>query len=177
MHDCILSLLTFTERPACLLWHPGLVGWCWSRKRITFLPGRQGAPPHYSNRIRATFDFLFPNRWIGKARPIAWPQRSPDTTGFSFVGMYDKTLCIRDKYVRPSTLDDGLLQQLGPLHLICWQERRKSLVIVWMCIGSSIVHTSKSTKHSNYLEPTLLQHTWNHVGKRFIYRTWRNKLN
>lgn len=45
---------------------------------------QDGAPPHYSNHVRAALDTRFPGRWIGRAGPIAWPPRSPDLTPLDF---------------------------------------------------------------------------------------------
>lgn len=45
---------------------------------------QDGAPPHYSNRVRTALDARFPERWIGRAGPIAWPPRSPDITPLDF---------------------------------------------------------------------------------------------
>lgn len=37
-----------------------------------------GAPPHFSMVARQFLDENYPNRWIGRAGPQAWPPRSPD---------------------------------------------------------------------------------------------------
>ncbi|XP_011646544.1 uncharacterized protein LOC105433110 [Pogonomyrmex barbatus] len=37
-----------------------------------------GAPAHYSRRVREILDTHFPNRWIGRDCSIVWPARSPD---------------------------------------------------------------------------------------------------
>lgn len=39
-----------------------------------------GAPPHFSLLVREHFNNEFPNRWIGRGGPQAWPARSPDLT-------------------------------------------------------------------------------------------------
>jgi len=41
---------------------------------------QDGAPPHFALPVRAYLDSKLPNRWIGRAGPIAWPARSPDLT-------------------------------------------------------------------------------------------------
>lgn len=43
-----------------------------------------GAPPHYSLRVRQFLNNQFPNRWIGRAGPVNWPPRSPDLTCLDF---------------------------------------------------------------------------------------------
>ncbi|XP_036149084.1 uncharacterized protein LOC118647750 [Monomorium pharaonis] len=37
-----------------------------------------GAPAHFSRRVREILDDRYPNRWMGRGGPIAWPPRSPD---------------------------------------------------------------------------------------------------
>lgn len=39
-----------------------------------------GAPPHQTGPVREYLNEKFPNKWIGKNGPIAWPARSPDLT-------------------------------------------------------------------------------------------------
>lgn len=39
-----------------------------------------GAPPHFYQQVRQYLDEQFPNRWIGRGGPHAWPPRSPDLT-------------------------------------------------------------------------------------------------
>lgn len=45
---------------------------------------QDGAPPHWSNIVRTALNNAFPNRWIGRGGPIAWPPRSPDITPLDF---------------------------------------------------------------------------------------------
>jgi hypothetical protein len=45
---------------------------------------QDGAPPHYSLRVREYLDEVFPNRWIGRRGPMEWPARSPDLTPLDF---------------------------------------------------------------------------------------------
>ncbi|GFW98498.1 DUF4817 domain-containing protein [Trichonephila clavipes] len=42
---------------------------------------QDGAPPHWGLTVRES---LFPQRWIGRDGPIAWPPRSPDLTPLDF---------------------------------------------------------------------------------------------
>lgn len=43
-----------------------------------------GAPAHYYAGARHFLDTRFPNRWIGRNGPVAWPARSPDLTPLDF---------------------------------------------------------------------------------------------
>jgi len=43
-----------------------------------------GAPPHFRRTVRDFLDELFPERWIGRGGPIAWPPRSPDCNPLDF---------------------------------------------------------------------------------------------
>ena len=43
-----------------------------------------GAPPHYTNRVRELLNELFPNRWLGRGGPVAWPPRSPVLTPLDY---------------------------------------------------------------------------------------------
>ena len=37
-----------------------------------------GAPPHYTWHMRECLEKSFPNLWLGRGRPLAWPPRLPD---------------------------------------------------------------------------------------------------
>jgi len=43
-----------------------------------------GAPPHYTRHVREYLSESFPNRWIGRGGPVAWPLRSPDLTPLDY---------------------------------------------------------------------------------------------
>ena len=43
-----------------------------------------GAPAHFFNASRQILDNNFPNRWIGRGGPVAWPPRSPDLTPLDY---------------------------------------------------------------------------------------------
>jgi len=43
-----------------------------------------GAPPHYTCRVREFLNQSFPNRWLGRGGPVAWPPRSPDLTPMDY---------------------------------------------------------------------------------------------
>lgn len=46
--------------------------------RETLIFQHDGAPAHYSRRVREILDARFPDKWIGRGGPIVWPARSPD---------------------------------------------------------------------------------------------------
>lgn len=55
-----------------------------------------GAPAHFSARVRTVLNRSFPDRWMGRGGPIAWPPRSPDLTKLDFFyGGMLKTGCMR----------------------------------------------------------------------------------
>jgi hypothetical protein len=43
-----------------------------------------GAPPHYTWHVRDYLHESFPNRWLGRGGPVAWPPRSPDLTPLDY---------------------------------------------------------------------------------------------
>jgi len=43
-----------------------------------------GCPAHFRRSVRQFLDERFPNRWIGRSGPIAWPARSPDLTPLDY---------------------------------------------------------------------------------------------
>ena len=43
-----------------------------------------GAPPHYTRHVREYLNESFPNRWLGRGGPVAWPPRSPDLTPIGY---------------------------------------------------------------------------------------------
>lgn len=43
-----------------------------------------GAPCHFSQQVRTTLSFMFPNKWIGRGGPVNWPARSPDLNPLDF---------------------------------------------------------------------------------------------
>lgn len=52
--------------------------------RNHFFYQQDGAPAHYGLIVRDWLHTNFPQRWIGRAGPIAWPPRSPDLTPLDF---------------------------------------------------------------------------------------------
>ncbi|KAE8745037.1 hypothetical protein FOCC_FOCC008349 [Frankliniella occidentalis] len=45
---------------------------------------QDGAPPHFGINVRNHLDQRYPQHWIGRAGPVAWPPRSPDLTPLDF---------------------------------------------------------------------------------------------
>jgi len=43
-----------------------------------------GALPHYTRHVREYLNKSFPNRWLGRGGPVAWPPRSPDPTPLDY---------------------------------------------------------------------------------------------
>lgn len=43
-----------------------------------------GAPAHFARPVRAVLDNTYPNKWIGRSGPVAWPPRSPDLNPLDF---------------------------------------------------------------------------------------------
>jgi hypothetical protein len=52
------------------------------RERIWYL--HDGAPCHYALIVREWLNNNFPERWIGRNGPVAWPPRSPDLNPCDF---------------------------------------------------------------------------------------------
>ena len=65
---------------------------------------QDGAPAHYARILRDCLNATFPNRWIGRGGPIAWPPRSPDLTPLAFFlwGFLKE----RDFRTKPASLDE-----------------------------------------------------------------------
>jgi len=56
-----------------------------------------GAPPHYTRQEREFLNESFPNRWLGRGGPIAWPPRPPDLTPMDYLWGHMKTLVYKPK--------------------------------------------------------------------------------
>lgn len=52
------------------------------RNRIVYQ--HDGAPPHFSTRVKNWLNSQFGSNWIGRNGPILWPARSPDLTPLDF---------------------------------------------------------------------------------------------
>jgi hypothetical protein len=53
-------------------------------KKDAFTSRKTAHPPHYIEKVRMYPNTRFPDRWIGRAAPIAWTHRSPDFTPLDF---------------------------------------------------------------------------------------------
>lgn len=52
--------------------------------RATMWFQHDGAPAHYTRDVRNYLNTQYPNRWIGRGAPIAWPPRSPDLSSLDY---------------------------------------------------------------------------------------------
>ena len=43
-----------------------------------------GAPPHYTRHVREYLNVSFPNHWLGRGGPIAWPPKSQNLTPLDY---------------------------------------------------------------------------------------------
>ena len=53
---------------------------------------QDGAPPHFALDVSDHLNECFPQQWIGRGGPTAWPPRSPDLTplDFFFLGIHKR---------------------------------------------------------------------------------------
>lgn len=66
-----------------------------------------GAPCHFARDVRANLNATFPQIWIGRGRPIAWPARSPDLNPVDFfIWGYYKELVHHREYNALDELKD-----------------------------------------------------------------------
>lgn len=54
----------------------------YTRQRMFFQ--HDGAPAHWSKRVRHHLDLTIPARWIGRSGPVSWCPRSPDLSTLDF---------------------------------------------------------------------------------------------
>ncbi|GBP43527.1 hypothetical protein EVAR_30484_1 [Eumeta japonica] len=82
-----------------------------------------GCPVHFRRSVREYLDSTFPNRWIGRGEPIAWPARCPDLTPIDFyvwghikAFVYDVSPVVaRDELIsRIISAADGMKRNLYP---------------------------------------------------------------
>jgi len=45
---------------------------------------QDGAPAHWSRRVRYHLDFTFSGKWIGRSESVSWCPRSPDLSNLDF---------------------------------------------------------------------------------------------
>ena len=62
------------------------------RRRMWFQQDR--APAHFHNGGWNYPNVQFPNRWIGRNGPVAWPPRSPDMVSLDFSGGTHEIQCL-----------------------------------------------------------------------------------
>ncbi|XP_031789247.1 uncharacterized protein LOC116418318 [Nasonia vitripennis] len=63
-----------------------------------------GAPPHFAQTVRTFLNKRYPNQWIGRGSPVAWPPISPDLTSPDFyLWGYLKNTCYEQQ---PTTRED-----------------------------------------------------------------------
>lgn len=68
-----------------------------------------GCPAHYFRGVRNWLNTNYPNRWIGRGGPMAWPPRSPDITPLDFfVWGYIKS----QVYATPVASREDLIQRI-----------------------------------------------------------------
>jgi len=54
-------------------------------ERLNMWYQHDGCPSHYAAAARQILDRDYPDRWIGRRRPVNWPARSPDLTSRLFL--------------------------------------------------------------------------------------------
>ncbi len=52
--------------------------------REDYIFQQDGAPPHFSTRVKSYLSKKQPDNGIGRGGPISWPPRSPDLTPCDF---------------------------------------------------------------------------------------------
>lgn len=58
-----------------------------------------GAPPHFAITVRQYLNQHFPDRWLGRGGPVAWPPRSPDLNPLDFcIWGYVKCLVYKQSF-------------------------------------------------------------------------------
>ena len=63
---------------------------------------------HRALNVRASLDDAFPDSWIGRGGPTAWPARSPDVTPLDFF------LWVKDRFYKtPVNAMDHLNEKIG----------------------------------------------------------------
>ncbi|KYN11774.1 hypothetical protein ALC57_16052, partial [Trachymyrmex cornetzi] len=98
-----LNIYTFYNKDCrhCLkisIWIP--------RQRMFF---QDGAPAHWSRRIRNHLDLTFPGRWIGRGGPVSWCPRSPDLSSLDiFLWGYLKNVA----YSKTPTTRENMMERI-----------------------------------------------------------------
>lgn len=82
---------------------------------------QDGAPPHYAAAVRNFLNQEYPNAWIGRGGPIAWPPRSPDLNACDYFLWGHMKDIIYKEVIDDRQVALGLIQQVGrsiPPHMI-----------------------------------------------------------
>uniref|UniRef100_H3AR58 Tc1-like transposase DDE domain-containing protein n=1 Tax=Latimeria chalumnae TaxID=7897 RepID=H3AR58_LATCH len=81
---------------------------------------QDGAPCHYDLNVRQLLNAIFPEKWIARCGPIAWPPRSPDLSPLDyFLWGYVKTVVYLSK---PQSLDELRARIMNAIHEITQQQ-------------------------------------------------------
>ena len=68
-----------------------------------------GVPPHYTRHVKEYLHESFPNRWLGRGGPVAWPPSSPDLTPLDYyLWGHMKTLVYETKVESSAALRDPI---------------------------------------------------------------------
>lgn len=88
-----------------------------------------GAPPHNSRRVRNYLDTQFPNSWIGRGGPVAWPARSPDLNPLDFfLWSFLKSFIYQDPVESLEELEEKLHCAVGNITPEMLQLTQQSLI-------------------------------------------------
>ena len=67
------------------------------------------APPHYTRHVTEYLNESFPNGWLGRGGPVAWPPRSPNLTPLDYyLWGHMKTLVYETKVDSRAALSDRI---------------------------------------------------------------------
>jgi len=78
-----------------------------------------GAPPHYTRNVRNYLNESFPNRWLGRDGPVAWPPWSPDLTPVDYnFSCHMKTLVYETKVDSRAALRDRIFPAAEHIRII-----------------------------------------------------------
>ena len=76
-----------------------------------------GSPPHYTRHVREYLNESFPNRWLDRGGPVAWPPRSPDLTHLDYyLWGHMKTLVYETKVDSRAALSDRIFAAAEHIH-------------------------------------------------------------
>ncbi|XP_070526690.1 uncharacterized protein [Cardiocondyla obscurior] len=83
-----------------------------TRRNIIFQ--HDGAPAHSCRAVREELNLRFPEKWIGRGRPIAWPARSPDLTVCDFFSWgYIKSLVDTQRNGTANEVRESIIAAFG----------------------------------------------------------------